>query len=166
MCPTHEPVEDAPVSSDRADIKGLEAKLGYTFNDRALLERATVHSSSANASEETRRFVENVAWLGDSVLYVILSEEVYREFCNGAKQILHEKREEFKTNVALGATAETLHMARHISTGSALEQNPAATDRHEMLATHFEAMIGAAYLDGGLPAARAIVRVMLESKGP
>jgi len=138
------------------DLRGLEAKLGYRFGDRTLLERALIHSSSTDASRETGKFVENAAWLGDAIVYAIVSAELYRRFGDADKGTLHERREGFKTNVSLGRVAESIGLSLHVSTGPSLERNPAATDRHRMLATHLEAVIGVAYLDGGLPAACAI----------
>ena len=60
-------------------MEKLEARLGYTFQDRSLLEKALTHSSYAN--ENRSRGLESnerLEFLGDSVLGMVTADYLYR----------------------------------------------------------------------------------------
>ena len=59
-------------------MEALEARLGYTFRDRALLENALMHSSYANENR-ARGYTSNerLEFLGDSVLGMVTAARLY-----------------------------------------------------------------------------------------
>ena len=62
-------------------MEALEARLGYTFRDRALLENALMHSSYANENRERGlRDNERLEFLGDSILGFVVADYLYRSF--------------------------------------------------------------------------------------
>ena len=62
-------------------METLEKKLGYTFQDRSLLENALTHSSYANETKKgSHENNERLEFLGDAVLDMVVSEYMYRHF--------------------------------------------------------------------------------------
>ena len=59
-------------------MKSLEEKLGYTFQDKSLLENALTHSSCANESKGRLHSNERLEFLGDSILGMVVAEHLYR----------------------------------------------------------------------------------------
>ena len=59
-------------------MKTLEEKLGYTFQDPALLENALTHSSRANESRGKLASNERLEFLGDSILGMAVADHLYR----------------------------------------------------------------------------------------
>ena len=59
-------------------MEALEARLGYTFRDRSLLENALMHSSYANENR-ARGYTSNerLEFLGDSVLGMVTATRLY-----------------------------------------------------------------------------------------
>ncbi len=141
---------------------GLEANIGYKFADRKLLEWALTHSSAADSTDETKQFVDKVSWLGDAILQSVATESTFRNLSAADVKTLHDARAEFTTNAFLGRVARQIGLASILRTGKPLEMNPTAIDRHNMHATHLEALIGATYLDGGFRAAARVARRLLE----
>ena len=58
--------------------KELEQGLGYSFQDKKLLENALTHSSYANERRDGRSSNERLEFLGDSVLGFVVAEFLYR----------------------------------------------------------------------------------------
>ena len=56
----------------------LEEKLGYTFQNPALLENALTHSSCANESRGKLQSNERLEFLGDSILGMVVADHLYR----------------------------------------------------------------------------------------
>ncbi len=146
--------------TDIPDLSELEGKLGYHFRDSSLLERAMTHGSSMGKTQEP---VKRLAWLGDAMLLAIASQELHDSLADATKEVLHNRREEVRTNKAVACAARAIDLERYIAVGESLKLNVKATTRDKMLATHLEAIIGAAYLDGRFDAVRGIIRTVLWS---
>ncbi len=118
--------------------------LGYSFQDRSLLERALTHRSVGNRHNETLEF------LGDSVLSTIVSSHLYREFPDASEGELTVRRSGVVNNSqALYRVAE--HMAFRdfiIVDKSFTKSNEKAWQN--LMANTVEALIGAIYLEGGI----------------
>ena len=133
-------------------FEALETRIGRTFSDRALLERALTHSSLSNA--QGGRDLERLEFLGDRVLGLLAAEALYRrhpDMVEGALaprlNALVRKETCAKAAVALGLDA----LARM----SAHEEAAGGRRKVAILGDVAEAFLGALYLDGGLDAARA-----------
>ena len=130
-------------------IADLEARLGYIFKDRALLERALTHSSVGRDAPDNER----LEFLGDRVLALVIAETLLaldpRAEAGPLSKRLH-------VLVAREACAD---VGRSLGVGPALrlpggETRRGARDQARFLADACEALIGAIYLDSGLDAAR------------
>ncbi len=136
-------------------MAALEARIGYGFKARALLEEALTHSSAAEGrpGEMTN---ERLEFLGDRVLGLIAAEELLRRFPELSEAMLAPR---FNALVNRAACAEA---AQRAELGAALHLSRAEADaggraKEAILADACEALIAALYLDGGFDAARAFV---------
>ncbi|MCI8359806.1 MAG: ribonuclease III, partial [Clostridiales bacterium] len=61
-------------------MKKLEEKIGYTFRNKKLLERALSHSSYANEMRLPEGSNERLEFLGDAVLSIVVSDYIFKHF--------------------------------------------------------------------------------------
>ncbi len=142
----------------------VEKRIGYKFDEPALLRRALIHPSADTVSKEDKDQSKRLCWLGDSVLNLIVADKVFELFPNSTKRELHNMRDRLTNNITLARVATRLGLDSFLLKGTSLERNPVAKDRHEMLATAVEALIGAVYLDGEIQKARAMIRYAFEDE--
>jgi ribonuclease-3 len=141
----------------------LADRLGLTFGDPTLLAEALVHSSYVNEHpEETLGSNERLEFLGDAVLSLVVSEELFLRHREEHEGILTTRR------AAIVSTGGLARIARRLRIGDALVLGQGAEHsgerlRTSVLAALFEAIVAAIYLDQGLLAAR---RFILEAAAP
>jgi ribonuclease-3 len=133
----------------------VEDVLGYAFRDRALLTLALTHSSYAREQTPEVEHNERLEFLGDSVLGLIAAERLTALFPQ------HDEGRLTKLKAALVNTRYLAEAARAIQLGDDLllgraEQNAGGSSKPGLLADALEAILGAAFLDGGLESARSI----------
>jgi len=128
----------------------LETILDIRFHNQKLLELALTHRSYIyETSGQGQTSNERLEFLGDSILALVSAEFLYRSFPDLAEGELTDAR-------AILVRTETLaNFAREIDLGAFLlmgkgEQNTGGGQR--VLASAFEAVLGAIYLDQGLTA--------------
>ena len=127
----------------------LEAKLEIKFKDRALLEKAFTHRSYLNEHRENGlENNERLEFLGDAVLELIISSDLYKNY--------PEKPEGELTNIraAVVRTESLAEESRKLGFGEYLkmskgEEDSGGKDKDYLLANTFEAVLGAIYLDQG-----------------
>ena len=143
-------------------MEALEARLGYTFRDRRLLENALMHSSYANENR-ARGYTSNerLEFLGDSVLGMVTATRLYQLYPDMPEGKMSRLRAELVCEQALHGVALTLHLGDYIRLGHG-EERSGGRERPSILADAVEAVIAAMYLDGGLePAQRFILTHIL-----
>jgi ribonuclease III len=141
--------------SSQADL--LAARLGYAPRDRALLVVALTHRSAEGPNNERLEF------LGDSVLNLLLSERLYREFPMASEGDLSRLRARLVSEEPLAEIASQMQLGEFLSLGSG-ELKTGGFRRQSILADAFEALVGALYLDGGLEAVRTTVGPLFEAR--
>jgi ribonuclease-3 len=148
-----------------ADDLGLLAmRLGYQFADGRLLERAVTHASWAHENPPAAHN-ETLAFLGDAVLALVVAEALVDRMPGEGPGPLTQARAEVVSGRSLAAAALRLGLGGHLRLGRGEEQGGGRA-KESVLATAFEAVLGALYLDGGLPAARpAILGLMADVVG-
>ena len=147
-------------------MKDLEEKLGYTFQDRKLLEGALYHSSYAN--ENRGRGIasnERLEFLGDSVLGMVVADHLYRAHPDMPEGELT------RTRAALVCEGSLVKVARELSLGDYLklgkgESAGGGRRRPSIQADAVEAIIAAIYLDGGIGSARKMIQRFILSRNP
>lgn len=142
-------------------MRSIEEKIGYSFEDKKLLETALTHSSWARETGSgLSDFNERMEFLGDAMLDAIAGEELYREFPEKGEGFLSRTRASLVCEKFLFEVAEGLQLGAHLRLGSG-EEKTGGRQRPSILADAVEALIGAVFLDGGYEAAREVVRGLL-----
>jgi ribonuclease-3 len=135
----------------------LTARLGYEPRDLGLFVVAVTHRSAEGPNNERLEF------LGDSVLNLLLSERLYREFPMASEGDLSRLRARLVSEEPLADIAHGMNLGELLHLGSG-ELKTGGFRRQSILADAFEALCGALYLDGGLEAVRNVLGPMFEPR--
>jgi ribonuclease-3 len=139
------------------DASGLEARLGYRFRDRALLDRALTHRSWVHEQDDPSvRDNESLEFLGDAVLGFVVADLLHRELPDADEGHKSKIKAALVSRTSLAVLAERLELGRMMRLGRG-EEKTGGRRKQALLADVCEALIAAVYLDGGLDAARAIL---------
>lgn len=142
-------------------MESLEKKLGYRFQNRALLDEALNHSSYANEHRGGLGSNERLEFLGDSVLGFVSAEHLFREHPDLPEGDLTRMRASLVCEQSLYEVARELELGSYLKLGRG-EEAGGGRERQSILADAMEAVFAAVYLDGGIEAVRElIVRVLL-----
>lgn len=142
-------------------MKTLEERLGYQFQNRALLENALTHSSYANEHrDEGMSSNERLEFLGDSVLGMVVADHLYREHPNMPEGELTRTRAAMVCEGSLVEVARVLDLGRYLRLGKG-EDAGGGRERPSILADATEAVLAAIYLDGGIAQARRTIRSLI-----
>ncbi len=143
------------------NIKELQEKLGYTFNDEAILVRALSHSSYVNENHSAGDSNERLEFLGDSVLGLITAENFFKNYKKLPEGELTKLRAATVCEKSLAGFARQLELGKYLLLGKG-EILTGGRERPSIQADAFEAIIAAIYLDGGMEAARNFVLKYIE----
>lgn len=144
-------------STPASQAQLLATRLGYEPRDSALFVVALTHRSAEGANNERLEF------LGDSVLNLLLSERLYREFPNATEGDLSRLRARLVSEEPLAEIAQAMRLGELLLLGSG-ELKTGGFRRQSILADAFEALCGALYLDGGMETLRARIEPLFESR--
>jgi ribonuclease III len=141
-----------------AAVHDLQERLGWRFHDADLLEQALTHASVGDRQPDSDNN-ERLEFLGDRVLGLIVAEILFQTNPDLPEGDLSVR---FNQLVSRTACAEA---ARRAGLGAALriggsESKQGGRDKAVILADACEAVLAAAYLDGGLGAARTVVTAL------
>lgn len=138
----------------------LEKRLGYKFKNRALFERSLIHKSYA-IKHNKREDNEKLEYLGDAVLGLALGDLLMKSDPSADEGQLSKIRSSLVSTKGLYKKALELGLSREIKT---MEKINYESGKIRLLASCFEAIIGAIYLDGGYnQAMKVIQRVFLKN---
>jgi ribonuclease-3 len=138
------------------DLVQLEARIGHTFRDRSLLERALTHASRLQDQPEIGESNQRLEFLGDAVLQLVLTETLFNLFPGDREGVLSKRRAALANGAFLASLARDAGLDRCLRLGAS-EESTGGRTRASALEDAFEALIGAVYLDDGLPAARRVI---------
>ncbi len=124
-----------------------------------LLALAFTHRSFAYETGLTETN-ERLEFLGDSVLGLIVTEELYLRYPDLDESRLSPLRSGIVNMRALADIARTLNLGKYIRLGKG-EEVTGGRDKNSLLADALEAVIGAIYLDLGFATATQVVRVLI-----
>lgn len=150
------PSRDIPGAPAR-DVTRVAARLGLPFRDHALLREALTHSSATGLHGAPLASNERLEFLGDRVLGLLMAEWLIERFPAEREGILMRR---FGTLVAadtLAGIAAGLGLGDELLVASD-PGGPGIHTRTNVLADALEALLGAAYLDGGLDGVRPFFR--------
>ena len=135
----------------------LQKKLGYEFNDKALLISALTHSSYANEMKKSGTLSnERLEFLGDSVLGMTVAGFIYSAYPDMPEGKMTKLRADLVCEKSLAALARGFCLGNYILLGKG-EEKGGGRARSSILADAVEAVLAAIYLDGGFdPVSRFI----------
>ncbi len=135
----------------------LQRRLGYSFRDGGLLKLALTHPSVAHELGAPVLHNQRLEFLGDAVLQLVLTRELYDRFPAFGEGALTKARAKLVNRRALAEKGALLGLGAELilSRGEDLH---GGRSRPSALADTFEAVLGALFLDGGFDAAREFVR--------
>ena len=131
-------------------VHALSRRLGHPFQDPALLALALTHRSKSGVNNERLEF------LGDSVLSFIIADALYERFPQLSEGDLTRLRATLVRQETLSRLARELEIGNCLQLGGG-ELKSGGFDRDSILADAFEAILGAIYRDGGMPAVTTVV---------
>ncbi len=147
------------------DLKNLEKKLEYTFQDKELILKALRHRSYLSLSNQDNiESNERLEFLGDAVLDLIVTDHLYKNFKGQSEGILSQKKSILVSRQVLGHLTERLDLGAYLLINKG-EEKTGGRKRLSNLANLFEAVLGAIYLDTGIKSAEKFVyRVLLDQR--
>jgi len=132
-------------------MRALEERLGYRFEDKALLRLALTHPSALEKKDNQR-----LEFLGDAVLEYCVSELLYQKYPKFPEGELTARRAALVCEETLKTLAEGFELGEHLRMGHG-EETTGGRGKPAILADAMEAVIAAVSLDGGMDAARELV---------
>jgi ribonuclease-3 len=142
----------------------LQEKIGHSFGDVGLLERALVHRSWAHDQHPPAPDNERLEFLGDAVLGLVVAERLFSDFADDEGR-LTRARADLVRRETLADQARSIGLGSWLLLGKG-EEGSGGRDKDSILCDAFEALIGAIYSDAGLEAARGFIeRVMVTELG-
>src|SRR5512136_2484798 len=143
----------------------LEQRLGYTFRQPGLLRLALTHPSVAHEQGAPVQTNQRLEFLGDAVLQLVLTRELYEKFPAFGEGPLTKARAQLVNRRTLAENARQLGVGDYLILSRG-EETHGGRERPSALADTFEALLGAIFLDGGFEAARDfILREFLDAFG-
>lgn len=134
----------------------LQADLGYTFANERMLRIALTHASMVHESGPGTETNQRLEFLGDAVLGLVLTNELYGKFPQSSEGPLTKARAEMVNRRTLAHQAKRLDLGAYLVLSRG-EQANLGRGRTSALSDAFEAIIGAIFLDGGYEAAREFI---------
>lgn len=147
------------------DENTLEDRLGYRFADKDLLALALTHSSYVNERDTAQESNERLEFLGDAVLELAISAELYGCFTGEREGQLTRLRSRLVKEASLADLAREIGLPGHLRLGRG-EETQGGRERDALLSDAFEAVLGAVFLDGGFAAARDLVNRLFAGHWP
>lgn len=140
------------------NFKNLEKKLGVNFRNADLLLEALTHRSYLNERPSWRLpHNERLEYLGDAVLELLVSEELFKKFADWPEGQMTLIRAALVNYQMLARVAEEIELQNFILMSRG-ESRDTGRAREVILANAIEAVIGAVYLDQGLVTTREVVK--------
>ena len=134
----------------------LEAKIGYKFRNSLFLAEALTHPSVGHEMQREHLNNQRLEFLGDAVLQLVITEQLYRHFNEEAEGRLTKLRSRLVSRETLKKYAVAIDLGRYLMLGRG-EEASGGRARASTLGDAFEALIGAIYLDSDLQTARKFI---------
>jgi len=139
----------------KTELALLQERIGHTFKQPALLELALTHPSLVNEDPAITESNQRLEFLGDAVLQLVISQEIYRLYPEAREGQLTQMR---KKLVEGRFTAE---LGRELGLDNCLRVQTTAVElanSNSAMEDAFEALVAALYLDAGYEATQKLLR--------
>lgn len=141
-------------------MESLESIIGHSFREPLLLAEALTHGSVSYESQRSGIDNQRLEFLGDAVLQLALSHELFVQLPQADEGRLTKTRAHVVSTKSLAALSRRMGLGQFLVMGRGEEAN-GGRDRDSSLADALEAVIGAIYLDAGLEAAMQFIQRIL-----
>ncbi len=138
-----------------ADVAALEARIGYTFQNKELAGEALTHASRSHESPNLT-CNERLEFLGDSVLGMIVSDHLYRAYPQMAEGGMSKIKASVVSEPSLAQVGMEIGLPGLVLLGRGMDRAGEAKNA-SILSDAIEAIIAAIYLDAGLAAASGFI---------
>lgn len=139
----------------RKGFPDLEARLGYAFEDKELMERALTHAS-VRGGRAKRHDNERLEFIGDRVLGLAIAELLNDRFPLGSEGDLARGLNRLVRGETCARVARDLDLGQHLILSES-EAGSGGRAKDTILADAIEAVLGAIFIEAGYPAARDVV---------
>lgn len=139
------------------NLQILEKKIGYTFNDPAMLVRALTHRSAGS------RHNERLEFLGDSLLSMVIADALFHRFPKVNEGDMSRMRATLVREKTLAELAREFELGEYLILGPG-ELKSGGFRRESILADAVEAIIGAVYLDADIEQMQAMMLAWYEER--
>ncbi|MCH7736513.1 MAG: ribonuclease III [Chloroflexi bacterium] len=147
-----------------APVKALETALGFSFKDPSLLRQALVHLSYCNENGlDPSESYERLEFLGDAVLELAVSTELYLRFPNADEGELTKTRSSLVRRETLAQIARRIDLGSYLFVGKGVETSN-GRQQDSLLAAAFEALIAAVYIDQGNEFTRQLILKLIDTE--
>lgn len=136
----------------------LEKKIGYTFRRKSLLNTALMHRSYRFETGDIDHDNERLEFLGDSILGLVASAYLFKKFEDSDEGCLTKLRSRMTNTRTLANVGNTVGLGEYLKLGKG-EAGSGGKTRISIIANAMEAVLGAAFLDGGI---RAVEKIFLK----
>ena len=137
-------------------LVALQERLGYRFRDENRLRLALTHPSIAHEQNNPLPHNQRLEFLGDAVLGLVLSCELFEKFPAVDEGSLTKTRAKLVNSTSLAAHGRELGLGAYLILSKG-EENTGGRDRASAMTDAFEALLGAIFLDGGFDPARDFI---------
>jgi len=138
-----------------AALEALEARIGHTFKNRALLQEALTHGSALDGARHKRSY-DRLEFLGDRVLGLVVSERLLAENATIEEGELAPRYNALVNKHACAAAARAADLGAAVVLSPSEEAN-GGRGKEAILADICESVIAALYLDAGMETARGFI---------
>lgn len=139
------------------ELKELQEKIKYHFQDPQILRQAMIHSSYANENHlQKYECNERLEFLGDAVLELVSSEFLFHEDKKMPEGELTKTRASMVCEQALAFCARQIGLGDYLLLGKG-EDATGGRKRDSITSDALEALIGAIYMDGGFANAKEFI---------
>ena len=133
----------------------MEQKIGYTFQNKQLLQNALTRRSYA-VEHNLKDYNQRLEFLGDSVLGLTIAEELYKLLPDVTEGELTKLKASVVCEKSLAIVANELEIPRYLLIGNG-ERNLGIQHLDSTTSDTLEAVFGAVFLDSDFPTAKAVV---------
>ena len=137
------------------DFTKVEDLIGYQFKNKLFLKEALTHKSNDENFNN-----ERLEFLGDSVISLVVSEELLLKEANLDEGSLSIYRSKIVSRSNLSDIGAKLNLDKYLLASSALKNNQNLTN--SVIGNTFEAVLGAVFLDAGYKKAKEIILSLLK----
>lgn len=162
--PLEPDVQHNPVMNDPA-LTTLEARLGYRFSRRDLLEQALTHASAVSPEEARTKSYQRLEFLGDRVLGLSIATMLFARFPDAPEGHLSRALADLVRKETCAAVAADIGLGAVLRVGKGERRNGLA-NKVAVLGDACEALLGALYLDGGYGAADGVIMALWGTRLP